>query len=568
MYEDALGGKKTTLTDERIRLLSELNFPWEVEAWGDDTIVPWEYRFRDLRRYKSEHGHVNVPMSHPTLGLWVHKQRALLQRGQRGESRRVMTPDRARRLEELGFVVNPRMEKWNQRYEELRAHTARHGNCSEQRANKELRSWCTMQRTMYKKGTMTEERRLKLEELGFVWMQRQKYRERKSKKRGGAVGENDENEELDLLVDEDEEGYSDKRRWGAAGEYDENEELDLLIDEDEEGSSESDDDDNTVKQRLEGKTTAIRCELDRSGDGKGVGRWAGWDKRFEELRRYKMEHGHTFVPRSHPTLGSWVPKQRAYLQNAQRGLNERVLPPDRATKLEELGFVTNLSEEKWNLRYEELKAHRAKYGDCAVRKKENELLLKWCNTQRVSYKKGTMYYDRMLKLNELGFAWMPGKGYQGHRRADKERNGANVKDKKEEDDDGDEGVEEVFLSSKVGSEDESSDNTRRQRTGTDQKQVDVRERKKQQPSCASEKKRGEDSEEVDNEWILMYKRLRQYHARYGNCLVPKEYTRDPELGRWVEEQRIEAKKVFEGKKSCLTYGRFADLGSLEFRFVL
>jgi hypothetical protein len=40
-----------------------------------------------------------------------------------------------------------------------------------------------------------------------------------------------------------------------------------------------------------------------------------------------------------------------------------------------------------------------------------------------------------------------------------------------------------------------------------------------------------------DEWKRMLSKLSQYQAEHGDCLVPREYEKDLELGRWVRQQR-------------------------------
>jgi Helicase associated domain len=43
-------------------------------------------------------------------------------------------------------------------------------------------------------------------------------------------------------------------------------------------------------------------------------------------------------------------------------------------------------------------------------------------------------------------------------------------------------------------------------------------------------------ENID-EWKRMLTKLTQYRVEHGDCLVPREYEKDLELGRWVRQQR-------------------------------
>ncbi|CAB9505289.1 helicase [Seminavis robusta] len=52
------------------------------------------------------------------------------------------------------------------------------------------------------------------------------------------------------------------------------------------------------------------------------------------------------------------------------------------------------------------------------------------------------------------------------------------------------------------------------------------------------------------EWNRMFAKLQQYQLEHGNCLVPREYEKDLELGRWVRQQRTR-KSLSDEQKSQL-----------------
>jgi hypothetical protein len=58
-------GKKSNLTDERIRALEELDFVWSFHG------ARWEDRFEEIKAFIQEYGHCNVPKKRcqePTVG--------------------------------------------------------------------------------------------------------------------------------------------------------------------------------------------------------------------------------------------------------------------------------------------------------------------------------------------------------------------------------------------------------------------------------------------------------------------------------------------------------------------
>ena len=124
------------LTEDRIRRLNELGFVWSLR---DD----WTKHYEELKDFKKEHGHCNVPARYTKnrkLGIWVSAQRQQYKQmqsvSQRDTCTRLtpLTQERIKLLNDLGFTWTIRSrdslgESWNQRLQELREYKAVHGNC-------------------------------------------------------------------------------------------------------------------------------------------------------------------------------------------------------------------------------------------------------------------------------------------------------------------------------------------------------------------------------------------------------------------------------------------------------
>jgi len=82
-----------------------------------------------------------------------------------------------------------------------------------------------------------------------------------------------------------------------------------------------------------GKLSEERINL-LNGIGFEWERRVGWDKRFEQLKRYKKDHGDCNVPRKYkanPQLGEWVHEQRKLYKNGK-------LSKERINLLKGIGF--------------------------------------------------------------------------------------------------------------------------------------------------------------------------------------------------------------------------------------
>ncbi len=154
--------KKDTLADVRRRRLNKLGLVWDVRE------RQWEEGFAHLRAYRESNSNCLVPFGFKTedgyrLGNWVNSQRAY----QDG-----LSPERRRRLDELGFVWDVRELQWEEGFAQLRAYRESNSDCQVPQSFKtgdgyRLGQWVGVQRT--KKDTMSRERRRRLDELGFVW---------------------------------------------------------------------------------------------------------------------------------------------------------------------------------------------------------------------------------------------------------------------------------------------------------------------------------------------------------------------------------------------------------------
>ena len=127
-----------------------------------------------------------------------------------------------------------------------------------------------------------------------------------------------------------------------------------------------------------------------------------WFQRYQELTEYKAYHGDCLVPKSfasNPKLAKWVDAQRFQFQRGS-------LTTDRIDLLEREGFVWNVHDHKWNLRFEELKAFVEVNGTTRVPKKNP--LYQWIHLQKRKYQemrdgdRSTMTESRANRLIALG----------------------------------------------------------------------------------------------------------------------------------------------------------------------
>ena len=132
-----------------------------------------------------------------------------------------------------------------------------------------------------------------------------------------------------------------------------------------------------------------------------------WDRAYQELVAYKVEHGHVLVSKKYCALsglklGRWVSTQR----QAKRS---KTLSCDQFERLADLGFVWDVRKFRWEASMRRLAAYTAKHGHALVPKEFNcsdgFRLGSWVKTQRAARAKGKLDKEQILQLKEHGFIW-------------------------------------------------------------------------------------------------------------------------------------------------------------------
>jgi|TARA_B110000879_G_scaffold186967_1_gene248546 hypothetical protein len=137
--------------------------------------------------------------------------------------------------------------------------------------------------------------------------------------------------------------------------------------------------------------------------------WDVLDARYQEglaaLKAYKQEHGDVNVPKGAKqdgfSLGGFVYSQRTSKQKGS-------LSEEHIKQLNELGFVWDVSDTRYQAGLLALKAYKQAHGNVNITrgtKQDGFNLRNWVGTQRAKYNKGTLSEERIKQLNELGFIW-------------------------------------------------------------------------------------------------------------------------------------------------------------------
>ncbi len=312
--------QKGKLDGERTARLDAIGFIWNAIA---DT---WEKMFEELKQYKTTHGNCDVPTNRPPykrLASWINQQHIIwqaLQEGQRKARRHTLS--RMKQLEEIGIdfgEAGSHEARWEENFVALQQYKAQNGDCnvpSQSEDHPNLAAWVSNQRTRMKAGKLPEHQIARLTELGFIWSLHEFKWQRM----------------YDALV-----AY--KQRIGHCWvpcDWPENPRLASWVT-------------SQRNERVSGKLSEERFKLldaigfvwskDRSSSDEigftGSLHDQKWQRMFDELVKYKQQHGHCDVPMnwpSNPRLSGWVSSQRTAKRTGQ-------LLSNRLQRLDELGFI-------------------------------------------------------------------------------------------------------------------------------------------------------------------------------------------------------------------------------------
>ena len=133
---------------------------------GELRTLRWERGFAALRKFRAREGHCCPPRRHVEggyeLGQWVSVQRY---------RKDLLSAERKRRLDGIGFVWNWRDYVWEQDFAALLKFKRRKGHCCVPTAHREgdlkLGWWVATQRRH--REEMSAERNARLDKIGFVW---------------------------------------------------------------------------------------------------------------------------------------------------------------------------------------------------------------------------------------------------------------------------------------------------------------------------------------------------------------------------------------------------------------
>jgi hypothetical protein len=163
-YKSFVRGEKVrgSLTEDKVDLLNAVGFSWSVTPMCL-AKQRWMERYNELKAFKMENGHTDVPRNHPLgFGYWVYNQRRL-------RRRKKLSDDHKDLLDRIGFNWGePQTPSWTERYNELKAFKIENGNMNVPRSHP-LRYWVYVQRRLRRRNELSSDHKDLLDKIGFNW---------------------------------------------------------------------------------------------------------------------------------------------------------------------------------------------------------------------------------------------------------------------------------------------------------------------------------------------------------------------------------------------------------------
>ena len=364
---------KSKLCPELEGRLDALGMVW------DALLEDWEDKFSKLVAYKSEHGHVRVPVRFKTtdgcaLGPWVSQQR-------RKKAKSELCPELEGRLDALGMEWDPLLEDWEYKFGKLVAYKSEHGHVRVPNKFKTtdgcaLGIWVYGQRRNKAKSELCPELEGRLDALGMVW---------------DPLLEDWEDKFSKLVAYKSEHGHVRvpnrfKTTDGCA--------LGIWVHDQRRNKAKS-----KLCPELEGRLDALGMVWDPLLED--------WEDKFGKLVAYKSEHGHVRVPNKFKTtdgcaLGIWVYGQR-------RNKAKSELCPELEGRLDALGMVWDPLLEDWEDKFSKLVAYKSEHGHVRVpvsfKTTDGCALGDWVTKQRRKKAKSKLCPEREGRLDALGMVW-------------------------------------------------------------------------------------------------------------------------------------------------------------------
>ena len=357
------------LPETEKRALDALGMDWSTREERQ-----WEDAFALAQTYRDQHGDLNVPRTEQRLYTWLRNQRTKHRKG-------LLSSEREMRLSGLGMDWGTD-DAWSVAYEQARTYYRTHGNLDIPATyvtedGVPLGNWYRTRRREYLNGTLSDERKRLLEEIGMQtdsvikrsWEQNYEQAERFFK----------ENGHLDLRADYVTADGVRLGKWLG-------------------GQRERYKQGKLTKEQIE-RLERIGMQWDRFD--------ANWDAYYAQAQAYFQAHGDLNVPTEHETqsglrLGAWLATQRSKYRRFK-------LSQKQIQALEDLHIVWEPTDSAWDEGYRHAAAfyreeHHLNVGSGYICG-DGFRLGAWLSNKKTGYRTGKLHPDRIAALEGIGIVW-------------------------------------------------------------------------------------------------------------------------------------------------------------------
>ncbi|MBF0622935.1 MAG: helicase associated domain-containing protein [Magnetococcales bacterium] len=355
---------KNQLTDDQIGRLNRLGFNWDLQ------YAIWDGFYLALICYRRLTGQCQLPkeLERCQLGRWIQQQRQLASKNKLPDQQKKM-------LEEIGFIFDPEQNYWLEMFSCLTQFKQETGHAAvpdRLPGRSALGAWAALQRRQHQMGVLSEERKNRLDEIGFSWDLQASYE-------ADMINE--------LIQFKKQQGHDNVPKtmpaWSA---------LNLWLNRTRKLKK-----GGGLSPALEAKLTEIGFNWDEEE--------ALWHEMFLVLKQYQLDHHHCHIPktwRGHPKLARWVMAQR-------RDFEAGRLTPEQIAQFEQIGFVLDQQDSLWEEMYAALSDFRRRHGHGNVPEeyRENPNLAWWAGAQRKAFHNKSLPEEHVKRLNTLDFIWDP-----------------------------------------------------------------------------------------------------------------------------------------------------------------
>mmetsp|Transcript_9896 Transcript_9896/g.19228 ORF Transcript_9896/g.19228 Transcript_9896/m.19228 type:complete len:367 (-) Transcript_9896:194-1294(-) len=279
----------------------------------------WESQMNALDQYQKQNGDCDVDEYYDSLNKWVKDQRDFYNLHQHRRPNPLSNKsERIEKLTKVGAFVRKMPTLWDQRFEELRQYKESHGHCEPPIDYPHLGVWTLLQR--FNLAEMPKERVEMLDSLGFNWNCNKRNR-----------SDDQWNAQYASLVEfvKVHKHANVPPSYDKLGKWVKNQRYEYTKYNDKEAGTSKLNRHRIQKLEEIGFQWRVRGTVT-----------VKWEERFEELKRFKEEHGHFFIPRKH-TLLPWAQYHRAQYKLLMQGKPCKVRK-EKMDHLIEIGFFDPL----------------------------------------------------------------------------------------------------------------------------------------------------------------------------------------------------------------------------------